>query len=78
MPSGEIKEEIQKHQCRPEAFSLENLRHSQEGEFVRMRDHYYQFVQANHSHQNSKGLGDMTVSGGRRDLIGQRGITAAM
>ena len=36
--SGEIKEDIQKHQCRPEAFSLEILRHSQEGEFVRLNE----------------------------------------
>ena len=38
LPSGEIKEDIQKHQCRPEAFSLEILRHSQEGEFVRLNE----------------------------------------
>ena len=27
-----------------------------------MRKHYYQFVPANHADQNSKSLGDMTVS----------------
>ena len=33
---GEIKEDIKKQQHRPEAFSPENVRHSLEGEFMRL------------------------------------------
>ena len=38
LSSGEIKEDIQKSQHRPEAFSPENLKHSLEGEFMRLNE----------------------------------------
>ena len=58
------------------AFSPDNLGQSLEGEF--MRGLYHQFVPANYSYQNSKVLGDMPVQGGRRDVIGHRGIIAEL